>query len=120
MQYKPKSTPFDVLIGNNLRHIRVMKNVSQSELADALGVTFQQIQKYEKGTNRISATRLFVASQFLQVNLESFFNGQDFCEVTDKINIYNLDKQTLEFISLFLKIDCDNLKKNLLNMLKNL
>ena len=54
---------------------RKMLNMSQGELADALGVTFQQVQKYEKGSNRISASRLKEAARILQVPVPFFFEG---------------------------------------------
>jgi transcriptional regulator with XRE-family HTH domain len=54
---------------------RLMLDLSQTRLADALGVTFQQVQKYEKGTNRISASRLQHISQILQVPIPFFFEG---------------------------------------------
>ena len=54
---------------------RLMLDMSQSDIADALGLTFQQVQKYEKGTNRISASRLQHISQILQVPVPFFFEG---------------------------------------------
>jgi transcriptional regulator with XRE-family HTH domain len=54
---------------------RLMLGLSQTKLADALGLTFQQVQKYEKGTNRISASRLQGISQILQVPVFFFFDG---------------------------------------------
>jgi transcriptional regulator with XRE-family HTH domain len=54
---------------------RLMLGVSQTKLADALGLTFQQVQKYEKGANRISASRLPQISEFLQVPIPFFFDG---------------------------------------------
>ena len=54
---------------------RLMLNLSQTQLADALGITFQQVQKYEKGSNRVSASRLQHVSSFLQVPIPFFFEG---------------------------------------------
>ena len=54
---------------------RLMLDMSQTDIANALGVTFQQVQKYEKGTNRISASRLQHLSQILQVPVPFFFEG---------------------------------------------
>ena len=54
---------------------RMMPSMSQESLGDALGLTFQQVQKYEKGTNRISASRLQNISQILQVPVPFFFDG---------------------------------------------
>jgi len=65
--------PIDVHVGSRVRMRRMMLKMSQSELGDALGVTFQQVQKYEKGTNRISASRLQRISDVLQVPVSFFF-----------------------------------------------
>ena len=67
--------PTDKHIGGRLRMRRLMLDMSQSDIADALRVTFQQVQKYEKGTNRISASRLQHISQILQVPVPFFFEG---------------------------------------------
>src|SRR5487761_1538615 len=65
----------DVHIGERLRVAREAYNISQEVLANALGVTFQQVQKYEKGTNRISAGRLFEAAHALDQPIAFFFEG---------------------------------------------
>jgi transcriptional regulator with XRE-family HTH domain len=62
-------------VGQRVRMRRLMLGLSQTKLADALGLTFQQVQKYEKGTNRISASRLQQISQILQVAVFFFFEG---------------------------------------------
>jgi transcriptional regulator with XRE-family HTH domain len=67
--------PTDKHVGGRLRMRRLMLDMSQSDIAGALGVTFQQVQKYEKGTNRISASRLQHISQILQVPVPFFFEG---------------------------------------------
>jgi transcriptional regulator with XRE-family HTH domain len=67
--------PTDKHVGGRLRMRRLMLDMSQSDIASALGVTFQQVQKYEKGTNRISASRLQHISQILQVPVPFFFEG---------------------------------------------
>jgi DNA-binding XRE family transcriptional regulator len=59
----------------SLRFRRLMLGMSQTDIADALGVTFQQVQKYEKGANRVSASRLQHLSQILQVTVPFFFEG---------------------------------------------
>ena len=51
--------PVDRLVGNNVRMLRTLRGISQSSLGEQVGVTFQQIQKYEKGVNRVSASMLF-------------------------------------------------------------
>ena len=67
--------PVDVHVGSRVRMRRLMLGISQEELADALDLSFQQVQKYEKGTNRIGASRLEHISRFLQVPVAFFFEG---------------------------------------------
>ena len=69
------STPVDLHVGQRLRIGRKLAGLSQEQLAERLGVTFQQVQKYEKGTNRISASRLFGAARLLSVPVSFFFEG---------------------------------------------
>lgn len=63
----------DLHVGNRLRIRRMLKGLTQDELASAVGITFQQVQKYEKGANRISASRLYAFSQVLNVRVGWFF-----------------------------------------------
>ena len=70
---KDKATDGDRKIGLKLKALRKKAELSQSELASHLGVTFQQIQKYEKGLNRIPAIRLFTISKLFDVDLAYFF-----------------------------------------------
>ena len=72
-----KPHPVDVHVGTRLRLRRVVLGYSQERLATALGLTFQQIQKYEKGTNRISASRLFELGRILDVSVEYFYEGAE-------------------------------------------
>lgn len=69
---KPKPSSTDKFIGERIRIIRMEKGKSQSELAKALNISSQQIQKYERGINRISASRLFELSFFLEVSIYDF------------------------------------------------
>jgi transcriptional regulator with XRE-family HTH domain len=66
--------PVDGHVGSRVRMRRLMLKMSQSDLADVLGLTFQQVQKYEKGANRIGASRLQHISQILQVPVPFFFD----------------------------------------------
>ncbi len=66
---------FDKHIGQRLRERRVVLGLSQTVLADGLGISFQQLQKYEKGFNRISAGRLYGCAELLGVRPEYFFEG---------------------------------------------
>jgi transcriptional regulator with XRE-family HTH domain len=72
---KKSPNSVDVHVGSRVRMRRMMLGMSQEKLGDALGLTFQQVQKYEKGTNRISASRLQQASGILQVPVPFFFEG---------------------------------------------
>jgi transcriptional regulator with XRE-family HTH domain len=66
--------PIDIHVGGRVRLRRTMIGMSQDKLADALGLTFQQIQKYEKGVNRIGASRVFEISRILNVPIQFFFD----------------------------------------------
>ncbi len=67
--------PTDVYVGRRVREARVAKGMSQTDLGDQLGVSFQQVQKYEKGTNRVGASRLLQTAQALNVPVDYFFDG---------------------------------------------
>src|ERR1700760_1316586 len=67
--------PNDVLVGANLRVRRNAARMSQTDMAAALGVTFQQVQKYEKGTNRLSAGKLLTVASLLKVPVTAFYEG---------------------------------------------
>ena len=69
------ANPVDKHVGSRIRMRRLMLGMSQEKLGDGLGLTFQQVQKYEKGTNRIGAGRLQHISQLLQVPVPFFFEG---------------------------------------------
>lgn len=70
-----RTSAFDVQIGSRVRMRRLMLEISQEKLADALGITFQQVQKYEKGANRISSGRLIDIAKALQTTTAFFFDG---------------------------------------------
>jgi transcriptional regulator with XRE-family HTH domain len=67
--------PIDKHVGSRMRMRRLMRDMSQTDLGNALGLTFQQVQKYEKGSNRIGAGRLQHISKILQVPVSFFFEG---------------------------------------------
>jgi transcriptional regulator with XRE-family HTH domain len=75
MMAKKAPNPIDKHVGSRVRMRRMMLSMSQEKLGDALGLTFQQVQKYEKGTNRIGASRLQQISNILQVPVSFFFEG---------------------------------------------
>jgi transcriptional regulator with XRE-family HTH domain len=72
---KKVPNPIDKHVGSRVRMRRMMLGMSQEKLGDALGLTFQQVQKYEKGSNRIGASRLQQISLILQVPVSFFFEG---------------------------------------------
>jgi transcriptional regulator with XRE-family HTH domain len=75
MMAKKSPNPTDKHVGARVRMRRLMLAMSQEKLGDALGLTFQQVQKYEKGANRIGASRLQQLAQILQVPVSFFFEG---------------------------------------------
>ena len=73
MESKKKPNPTDTHVGSRIRLRRNMLGMSQEKLGEMLGITFQQVQKYEKGTNRVGASRLQAISEILQVPVSFFF-----------------------------------------------
>src|SRR5689334_19072685 len=70
----PGGHPTDIHVGSRVRLRRTLSGLSQEKLGEAIGLTFQQVQKYERGANRISASRLFALSQALDVPVSFFFD----------------------------------------------
>jgi len=75
MKYKKSPHPVDIHVGRRVKTRRVLRGMSQTNLADQLGLTFQQLQKYESGANRVSASRLWEIAQILDVPVAWFFEG---------------------------------------------
>ena len=73
IENKKKPNPIDIHVGSRVRLRRNMLGMSQEKLGESLGITFQQIQKYEKGTNRVGASRLQAISTILNVPVSFFF-----------------------------------------------
>ncbi|NEJ69219.1 helix-turn-helix domain-containing protein [Rhizobium phaseoli] len=73
IENKKKPNPIDIHVGSRIRLRRTMLGMSQEKLGESLGITFQQIQKYEKGTNRVGASRLQNISNILNVPVSFFF-----------------------------------------------
>ena len=67
--------PVDVHVGRRVREQRIVRGMSQEQLGTAIGLTFQQLQKYERGTNRISASKLYAIARELDVSVAWFFEG---------------------------------------------
>lgn len=85
----------DIHVGNRLRTMRTLAGMSQTALGDKIGITFQQIQKYESGANRISASRLWNFAMAFGVQVSSFFEGLDGTPTETPIP---LQRRTLETV----------------------
>src|SRR5215472_3538663 len=70
--------PVDVLVGRNIRIHRLDRGLSQTDLGNHIGVTFQQVQKYENGVNRVGSGRLFKIAEALGVPVSGFFEGANY------------------------------------------
>jgi transcriptional regulator with XRE-family HTH domain len=96
--------PVDIAVGNRIRVQRMMKGWSQERLADFLGLTFQQVQKYERGMNRVSASRLYEISQAFDVPIPWFFEGvvtnpSDFVDWTQDAAVMEMVRLLTTFTS---------------------
>ena len=91
--------PTDKHVGSRLRMRRIMLHKSQSDIANALGLTFQQVQKYENGSNRISASRLQGLCAILQVPVSFFFEG---APQEPKLPTLGSDEQSPSYVNDFL------------------
>ncbi len=85
--------PVDVHVGKRVRHRRWMVGMTQQQLGDIVGIKFQQIQKYETGMNRISASRLWDIAQALDVSISFFFEGFENDEVHADAPAVSADSQ---------------------------
>ena len=92
--------PVDAHVGKRIRHRRWMVGMTQQQLADKVGIKFQQIQKYETGMNRVSASRLWDISESLGVTIAFFFEGLQEDGVAVKVAGTDLmaDKEALELV----------------------
>lgn len=107
----------DRLVANRVRCRRIMLGMNQSELGRALGVSVQQLQKYEKGINRISAGRLFALSKILKVSIEYFY--KDHPEINAVVLEENLNKKEIRcLIREFYKIKEIKKRKKLIKFMR--
>ena len=124
--------PTDKHVGSHLRMRRLMLDMSQTDIANALGLTFQQVQKYERGANRVSASRLFEFAKILNVPVLHFFeemapelakgrrklgrpkrNGSDEADIDSK-------RETLELVRAYYKIRNDGVRQTIRIMVQAL
>src|SRR5262249_21494289 len=102
-------------VGSRVRMRRLMPAMSQEKLGDALGLTFQQVQKYEKGTNRIGASRLEQISHILQVPVAFFFEGALIGSALSmaQIDDFVSDSDGLRLMRAFMQIDNATLRRRI-------
>ena len=128
----PAFHPIDVHVGQRIRQRRVLLGMSQTDLAKAVGLTFQQVQKYERGANRTSASRLFEFAAILRVSIPHFFEemsgetsgrakrGRPKANVgADEASM--LDRgETLKLVRSFYKIDDKNARRHIVAFIEEL
>ncbi|MBY5769356.1 MULTISPECIES: helix-turn-helix domain-containing protein [Rhizobium] len=113
----------DVYVGNRVRVRRKTLGMTQSGLAELLGITFQQIQKYEKGTNRIGASRLQRISEILRVPVGFFFENGGSGPIdgaTNELNTFLSSKEGLALNKAFIAIEDPNIRQKLVALAKSL
>jgi transcriptional regulator with XRE-family HTH domain len=129
-------SPVDLHVGSRVRLRRTLLGMSQEKLGNAVGLTFQQIQKYERGANRIGASRLFDMASVLDVPVQFFFDDMPVAETvaedyrppsgSPEPNIAALDqdpmakRETLELVRTYYRIPNANLRRKLFDLAKAL
>jgi transcriptional regulator with XRE-family HTH domain len=118
-----KITPIDIHLASKLRQFRIIAGITQDKLGELVGTSFQQIQKYEKAKNRISASRLFEFAQILEKPISAFFDGlqadRSYYNYDFKSNkkslkeMMDFDKELLPLIRAFKAIENPQSKKSL-------
>jgi|SRR5580704_2404265 transcriptional regulator with XRE-family HTH domain len=129
LQTAKSPNPTDHHVGNRVRMRRKMLKMSQTKLADALGLTFQQIQKYEKGTNRISASRLLRISHVLQVPISFFFEdprgpsngkGSEQVRALDYVSDFLTTTDGLALTKAFMLIKDPTVRRRIVNLVRQI
>lgn len=132
-----KPDPIDIHVGSRVRLRRGIMGLSQEKLAESLGITFQQVQKYERGTNRVSASRLYQLGEILDVSINFFFDGfnakdparvyglsesmqEDFSWLEEKGGDLMERKETIELVRVYYSVQDPALRKSFMKMLKTL
>jgi transcriptional regulator with XRE-family HTH domain len=123
LKVKGKSDNIDIFVGQKLKYYRKFNDYTQESLAKEANVSFQQIQKYENGKNRISASKLYLFSKILNVGVYVFFDGIDNIENVkhDDNQFYyknSLSKECIQIINLFESISDQKIKKLMVRLIK--
>ncbi len=111
-----KPHPVDVHVGARVRQRRVLLGMTQTDLGDVIGVTFQQVQKYERGTSRISASKLFKLSQVLEVSIEYFFDHMPPVVAARPM----ITQETLKLVRAYYEIEDAKIRKRVYELTKTL
>ncbi len=121
--------PVDIHVGNRVRQRRTLLGLSQEKLGEALNLSFQQVQKYERGTNRISASRLYEMGRVLDVPVSFFFENINAADVTskktgNKVTEERPDpmsrRETLVLVQSYYGITDATLRRRMLDLIKSL
>jgi transcriptional regulator with XRE-family HTH domain len=117
--------PVDIRVGQRVRERRKVLGITQDRLAQALDLTFQQVQKYERGVNRMSASKLFEAAQVLDVPVNWFFEGEALADSRNAEPVSKRDggqlstRETRDLLNAFLKLD-PKLRRQVLELVKGM
>ena len=122
--------PIDIHVGSRIRLRRTLLGLSQDKLADSLGITFQQVQKYENGANRVGASRLFQIGKVTGVPVSFFFDGYQQGEKTGEKKVAENKKQledsilakkeTLDLVRSYYGIEDPTVRKKVFDMIKSM
>ena len=123
-----KGHPIDIHVGHRVRLRRTLLGWSQEKLAQALGLTFQQVQKYERGANRVSASKLYEIARTLQTPVTYFFDGlADAGEIEhgdvlseQAVSDFLLTSEGMELAALFPRIRRGPVRRRILELLRAL
>ena len=113
---KRRANHVDLSVGGRLRQARLLAGASQEEVGNAIGVSFQAVQKYENGENRLSAGRLAAAAKFLGVPMSFFF--QDDTEPSAATNTVGFTSKEIELVRYFRAIASEDMREHLLKLTK--
>nr|WP_233560128.1 helix-turn-helix transcriptional regulator [Oleomonas cavernae] len=117
-----KANPVDIHVGARVKLRRQLLGFSQTELGNALDLTFQQVQKYEKGTNRISASKLHKMAEVLDVPISFFFDGVEGAKRdSDSGDLDMMSRaETINLVRAYYSIDDDAVRRKVIELLRTL
>lgn len=117
-----KANSIDILVSKRLKMRRVMLGISQQDIGKAVDVSIQQVQKYEKGINRISSGKLFTLAKFLKVPITYFYEAEGSNEQIDNITIEDInipnEKEIIHIIQVFNGIKSSQSRKKIIELIK--